>query len=261
MGGGVFQQATILPVSLAWEVFGAANGAESLEQMRARISKYRRERLDPRTDYRIGCRILVQPFFFDEYLWIPVPESWSRTIVVGKGYSTDGADGLFLWEKVQDRIQAAGQTHFEQAGGEESRWQFAEEQARYGGPTLIEPRLGQGSFRIAVTEAYQRCCAVTAERALPVLEAAHIRPYSQGGEHRVDNGILLRRDVHVLFDRGYVTVTPEHRFEVSPRIHDEFDNGRYYYTLHGKELILPPRTDLRPNSENIEWHNSFVFTG
>ncbi|OCN02834.1 hypothetical protein A7X67_02970 [Clostridium sp. W14A] len=42
-------------------------------------------------------------------------------------------------------------------------------------------RLGQGTFRVIVTEAYQRRCAFTGERTLPVLEAAHIKPYSENG--------------------------------------------------------------------------------
>ena len=46
---------------------------------------------------------------------------------------------------------------------------------------------------------------------MPALEAAHIRPYSKGGEHEPQNGLLIRRDIHSLFDTGYVTVTPDQR--------------------------------------------------
>ena len=72
--------------------------------------------------------------------------------------------------------------------------------ARFGEPTLVRPRLGQGASASVVTDAYQRRCAVTKERTLPVLEAAHIKPYADGGEHRIDNGLLLRRDLHTLRD-------------------------------------------------------------
>jgi putative restriction endonuclease len=67
---------------------------------------------------------------------------------------------------------------------------FAEPVARYGAPTLITPRLGQGAFRVAVTEAYGRQCAVSEGKVLPALDAAHIRPYSDGGGHIKSNGIL-----------------------------------------------------------------------
>ena len=60
-----------------------------------------------------------------------------------------------------------------------------EEVARYGSPTLSFPRLGQGSFRIIVTDAYNRRWAVTNERTLPALDAAHIKPYSGSGKHSV----------------------------------------------------------------------------
>jgi hypothetical protein len=87
-----------------------------------------------------------------------------------------------------------------------------EEPAMWGDPVFVRRRLGQGTFRVLVTDNYQRRCAVTGEKALPVLDAAHIRPVTEGGQHRLDNGLLLRSDVHRLFDTGYVTVTPDGRF-------------------------------------------------
>jgi hypothetical protein len=53
----------------------------------------------------------------------------------------------------------------------------------HGSPILIRPRLGQGAFRVSVTSVYQHRCAVTGERTLPILDAAHIRPYEEGGKH------------------------------------------------------------------------------
>src|SRR3954468_22129910 len=90
------------------------------------------------------------------------------------------------------------------------------EQGRRGAPQTIMPRLGQGSFRIAVLDGFGRRCAVTGERTLPILDAAHIKPWSVGGENRPGNGVLLRTDIHRLFDLGYVTISRDHRFEVNP---------------------------------------------
>src|ERR1700719_292565 len=97
---------------------------------------------------------------------------------------------------------------------------------RYGEPTLIHPRLGQGAFRVSVTDVYQHRCAVTGEKTLPILDAAHIRPFGQGGEHDITNGLLLRTDIHKLFDLGYVTVSNAGRFEVGRRLREDFENGR-----------------------------------
>jgi putative restriction endonuclease len=102
---------------------------------------------------------------------------------------------------------------------------------------------------------------VTGERTLPALDAAHIRPYAEGGEHSVSNGLLLRRDIHCLFDLGYVTATPDHVFEVSPRIREEFENGRDYYAIHGKPLLVPRRNELRPDTAALDWHNNHRFLG
>jgi putative restriction endonuclease len=134
-----------------------------------------------------------------------------------------------------------------------------DEQARYGTPTLIVPRLGQGAFRIVVTDSYQRRCAVTGERTLPALDAAHIRPFAHGGEHRPSNGLLLRKDIHSLFDAGYVTVGPDLRFKVSRRIREEFENGRIYYDLHDRPIASPDREEWRPSKEALEWHHDTQF--
>ena len=114
---------------------------------------------------------------------------------------------------------------------------------------------------MVVTDIYQRRCAVTQERTLPALEAAHIRPYGDGGEHEARNGLLLRRDIHSLFDAGYVSVTPDLRFEVSRRIREEFNNGKHYYALHGRAIDAPTGVGQRPDPDALTWHNEHCFRG
>jgi putative restriction endonuclease len=125
----------------------------------------------------------------------------------------------------------------------------------------VRQRLGQGASRLLITDTYERRCAVTGEKALPVLQAAHIRPVTKLGPHRVDNGILFRSDIHTLFDQGYVTVTPEQRFLVSRRLKADYDNGEPYYPLSGSRIWLPTRGDDRPSREFLEWHADTVFKG
>src|SRR5882757_6769950 len=97
VGGGIFAYANSLPCSLAWEAFGVANGAASAQQMRTRIAHYRKDEQQDRSDFEIGCRILTQPFFFEERDWIAVPPSWSPNIVSFKTYATTDGEGLSLW--------------------------------------------------------------------------------------------------------------------------------------------------------------------
>lgn len=249
VGGGVFAYANTLPCSLAWEAFGKANGALSAQDMRTRIARYRKLPAGDRSDFQIGCRILTQPFFFQEADWIPVPASWSPNIVSFKTFGTDDHEGRQLWDAVNGRLHRATPA----PGGDTAE--------RFGSPVLIRPRLGQGTFRVLVTDLYHRRCAITRERTLPALEAAHIRPYADGGVHEASNGLLLRRDIHSLFDAGYVTVTPDLRFNVSRRIREEFENGKHYYALDGQPIQLPDDALCRPATDALVWHNENCYRG
>ena len=246
-GCGIFAHANALPWSLAWKAFGEANGCGFPEEMRDRIAKYRKVDPADRSDFPIGCRILTQPTFFEEADWIRVPNSWSPRIVDYKTYDTTDPEGRQLWEEVTARMKWPGQISMEHSG------------PRFGRPQLIQPRLGQGAFRVVVTDSYERRCAVTGERTLPVLEAAHIKPYSDGGPHEARNGLLLRSDIHQLFDSGYATVTPDLRFAVSPRIREEFENGRDYYALDGTRIAVPSPLNARPDPAALDWHNQHCF--
>ena len=130
----------------------------------------------------------------------------------------------------------------------------------YGKSILTKVRLGQGAFRVLITDAYSRKCSISGERTLPVLEAAHIKPYAESGPHFISNGLLLRSDLHKLFDSGYLTITDEYKIEVSNRIKQEYENGKEYYQYHGKILHNIPNKDMnKPNKNYIEWHNSNIF--
>lgn len=247
VGGGVYAHSTLLPTSLAWESFGVANGARNLTEMRARVAKYRRQSEDRKADYTIGCILLAQPFFLPRESWIPVPSDWKPNIVQGRRYDLTTEPGLSLWTEMQLKLPTSGIVR--------------ESGPLYGSPVLTLPRLGQGSFRILVTDAYERRCALTNERTLPALDAAHIKPYSECGLHLVSNGLLLRRDLHSLFDKGYITVTPSRHVEVSRRIKEEFENGRDYYRLHGNTMRLPATPAYGPSPEFLEWHNSNIYRG
>jgi putative restriction endonuclease len=247
-GFGVLSNSSVLPLQIAWETFGRSNGTPTYNSLRDAIAKYRRgEIVGPTTD--IGCRILVQPVFLPEYLWIDLPPSWSRNIMGGKRYSTEETDGLYVWERVQEAAERLSSVPMG----------LAESTARYGEPTLITPRLGQGAFRIAVTEAYHRQCAVSAGKVLPALDAAHIRPYADGGSHTKSNGILLRKDIHCVFDAGYATVDTAYRFVVSNKVKEVFDNGEEYRRLHGRVLLLPTSKSDWPDLKLLQWHNENRF--
>jgi putative restriction endonuclease len=261
-GFGYVASFSKLPEWLAWECFGEANGAPTFEALGDRLEAIRKKSdLRGKSALRqIGCIVLVDVVFFPRDDWIAQPRDWPNPNLVPMRYDLSAGEGLRIWRQCQERAVSNADSAF----GIESPFLVRERAgpgARWGEPMLVRPRLGQGAFRVAVTDAYGRACAVTHEHSLPALEAAHIRPFAQEGPHEVSNGLLLRSDLHRLFDRGYVTVTPDHRLEVSRLLKDHFSNGRSYYPLHGEAIALPARPADHPDSELVRYHNEVIFRG
>ncbi|MBE0565771.1 MAG: HNH endonuclease [Krumholzibacteria bacterium] len=264
-GFGFLGPVSSVPMSLAWEAFGEKNGAPDLPTMARRIRKYRGRFEMPKGgagfDPPVGCRMILQPMFFKRDDWIPAPRDWARNIVQGKTYDLRQGEGKRIWDACVERLTARrGELPLPAARDKVAAG------PRYGREQVYRPRLGQGSFRIAVTDAYGRACAVTGEHSLPVLDSAHIQPYADGGPHEVSNGLLLRADLHRLYDKGYVTVTPDYEFRVSGALRDEFENGRVYYDLESMvrergTIYLPTGVEHRPDQDRLAWHREVVYRG
>lgn len=256
-GFGYFAKWSSLPPWLAWECFGEGNGCENYAALQARIEEIRsRIRYVPTAAVaNIGCILIVQPTFFPRDAWIPQPTDWRDRTVSGAEYDLTRGEGQRVWEQCIERagVEITPNASLPQVAGPTA--------PRYGAPQLVPPRLGQGTFRVSVTDAYDRACAVTNEHSLPALEAIHIRSYAQDGPHEVRNGLLLRADLHRLFDTGYVTVTPDHRLQVSARLRADYSNGRSYYPLHGQALRLPADPRDCPAPEFLDWHNRHKYLG
>lgn len=189
VGGGFYSGFSPLRISEAWEYFGEGNGAESLQDMRTQVGRYRAKPIAPDEDPMIGCVFVRDTrFFAPDDVAGPPPD-----------------------------------------------------------------------FQAKVLDAYSRRCSITGDKIRPVLQAAHIRPLLAGGEHRLDNGLLLRSDVHTLFDRGYLGVDPKYRLLVSRRLREEFGNGEQLYARAGQTITVPERRPDRPNPEFLEWHVDSVF--
>jgi putative restriction endonuclease len=258
-GFGTFVTHTQLPIHLAWDAFGAGNGADSREELIELIRPYRSAGDDAiPVAWVIGCSILANVHYFaaDELL----PLAWPPGLVAGRTYDSSEAEGIRIWSHMRDYLAA----HYPQADtipNLAAKPEFSlvgEDQGRYG-VRRIRERIGQGAFRVLVLDAYGRRCAVTSERTVPVVEAAHIQPYLGSLSNHVQNGIAMRSDLHTLFDLGYLAVDDAFRIVVSGRIKAEFENGRDYYKLHGVALSLPRSRDLRPSQEALEWHRTNVF--
>lgn len=252
VGGGYFVRSTSLPLSIAWETFEKKNGAKSRLDFESMIRKFTND--SSIRDPEIGCIVLAAPFFWPENLWIPDPIGFAGNIVRGRYYDTEKSADVELWNAVQLRLEMGNRNSTVQLLADH------EPIRRFGAPITVKPRLGQGAFRVLVTDAYKRRCAITGEHTLPVLEAAHILPFSKNGPHEVTNGLLLRSDFHKLFDLGMITITKNYKIEVSPRIKEEYFNGKAYYRLHGENLqSLPDLPEERPDKNLLIWHNENIF--
>ena len=120
-------------------------------------------------------------------------------------------------------------------------------------------REGQGTFRLRLLQAYGQC-AITGEHTQIVLDGAHIQPYLGPRSNHPQNGVLLTKEFHALFDAGYVTITPDLKVRVSERLRLDWHNGHRYYPFDGRPLaIVPSDHALRPSRDALEWHGKNRF--
>lgn len=123
------------------------------------------------------------------------------------------------------------------------------EDARLKTMAAIVRRRGQKVFREGLFIAYSGRCAITGCDVREVLEAAHIFPYKGDLTNHITNGILLRADIHTLFDLGFLAIEPEsNRICLAPMI----QNGPYG-ELHGKRATFPVMASQRPSNEALRW--------
>jgi hypothetical protein len=116
-------------------------------------------------------------------------------------------------------------------------------------PAIGRRRRGQRAFRLNLIDRFGEKCAFTGAQPPQVLEAAHLYSFATQPEHRQDGGLLLRRDVHALFDASLISVNPKSwRIEVAPRIR-AFGT---YDALHGSPLLLPESD--RPDQQLVSTH-------
>jgi len=256
-GFGFFAHWRLVPFREAWSLFGEKNGAPTIEAFRSAITRLRAS--DPTApDARpIGCIVLRDVTFLPPERWVPwgASEGWSPNIVNDNSYELLSGPGRQLMQLLQAQGAAAppdlASDDFHLLDVDERRWR---EQP-------VAARDGQGTFKSRLLAAYGSRCALTGERVVPVLEAAHIQRYLGPRSNHIQNGLLLRADLHSLYDAGYVTITPDHGFRVSERLESEYGNGKDYYRMEQEGCRLRPTADpsQRPSRDALAWHAEQVF--
>jgi HNH endonuclease len=246
-GYGYFSVFHAMRLDLAWDCFGPKNGAADPFELARLTGKSPQD--------VIGCTVLRNVVFWPQERWV----DWREN----KGWASAGPQ---RGKTERDPARAAGLqdeiAYDHMATPEEmiKPFQLVDADERQIAQAKVVQRQGQGAFRTQLLQAYGSRCAITGEHTEIVLDAAHIQPYLGPRSNHVQNGLLLTKEFHTLFDAGYVTVTPDYEVRVSSRLLSDWDNGHRYYPVDGQGLVvLPEMEGLRPNLEVLEWHGERRF--
>jgi HNH endonuclease len=168
-------------------------------------------------------------------------------------YQTDHQQGWVDLAGLLDGATLRGLTGYSQNSIRRIDWeQFASAVEAAAGPNVLNPvtitqaqiitgghttrqvsvRIGQPAFRAELVRKYGAVCAFTGPAPAEVLEACHLYSYAEVGRHDIEGGLLLRRDLHRLFDQGLLAVTQDGAIDVD----DSLQPYDLYYELHGQQL-------------------------
>lgn len=110
-------------------------------------------------------------------------------------------------------------------------------------------RRGQAEFRTRLLDAYNSRCALTGCNAVAALEAAHIVPHSEHQSYEPKHGLLLRADIHTLFDLYLLSVDP-----ATGKVVLASELVEAYGDLEGKEAVLPLKAEAMPDPQFLMTH-------
>lgn len=244
-GFGTLASAGVASVATCWDELGISNGTRSKEEFLERVSKYNKNvKVDEQT--LVGFKILVDPVFLDEEHWIDLPADWSQNIVTGKSYNSISMEG--------ERLLTFYRSHQSSAFRDSKFDDFGFSDHPVPACTMGQPqkvRSGQARFKFALLDAYEARCAVTGSSVEAFLEAAHIIPFSESMDNSVNNGILLRCDIHTLFDRGLLNINGNYLVELSDKFFELYPDDIIYRGLHGQKISLPKKASWHPSLNNL----------
>jgi putative restriction endonuclease len=246
-GYGVFERYEESLPSEAWDKYLQSNGASSLNELLNRVDKYAGKNS---SEYqkgnidKIGSIILTNPVFFDDSDFFDPHDfgfEYSKHIVKFKTFEHDFAQTL---------VQNINFTN-----EEKNDYQIISENA------LIEKeskeqkkRESQSSFREQLLKAYDGKCAISRETSKEVLEACHIQPYINIDSNHIQNGLLLRADLHILFDKGLIHIDENYRIWVSPDL-----KSKFYDSYNGRQIYLPKKESDQPSKTALKHHKESIF--
>jgi len=235
-GGGTFKEYIDLSIEKAWNRFGLKNGCANKRELIDRLNRYRTKRSTEEgisSEGKIGCIILQDVEVWDEDKYVDLKDtsiSFPDQVVKIK-YFTEG--DVFLATP-----SVSKSTNF---------MPLPSGIFKEGSTATITARKGQGSFKGMIAKVYGNACCISQEATPELLEAAHIQPYFNESSHHSQNGLLLRVDLHKLFDNGLLYIDSDYIIHISPYLKSD-----YYRNFHGETIRLPKNKSDWPSVEALK---------
>jgi putative restriction endonuclease len=128
--------------------------------------------------------------------------------------------------------------------------------------TTVKARVNQRFFRSAILSSYNFRCCITGLSIPDLLEASHIKPWSEDEVNRTNphNGLCLNSIHHKAFDEGYLTITPDFKVIIS-KYFDDYTTEKvvndFFFKYHNQDIIKPER--FLPGREFLDYHFQHTF--
>jgi putative restriction endonuclease len=186
-----------------------------------------------------------------EVLGLGLVTGWEEGYFTIEGFALDGSTHTDSGETdaAHARARSASLTDLEVAPFES----LSDSDLREKTLAMVARRRGQASFRAMLLDAYSGKCCISGCDFVEVLEAAHIAPYRGVHSHHPQNGLLLRADLHTLFDLGHISVSDEYRVMITSKARASFQ----YQVLEGKKLTLPSNPSMAPSRLALSAHRTW----
>lgn len=245
IGGGYFLFFKLIDTDNYWNTQGVKCGFRSKEELQEYLKN---EGYDPKN---VETLIFDSYFMFTKHERVLIPENFD------KEYCNKNCNILSLddpFGKYINKIVLSKREPYIASFGMD--WPGI-----YFATSHFNTRNYYAQFNAKISCIYNNTCALTGTKIEPLVDAVHIKPFSDHKFQDVQNGIMLRTDIHKLFNEGYITF--EYKKSdliaiVSKSIKDSFDDS-YYDKYNRKKLHLPEDLNLRPKKELIDWHRENVF--
>lgn len=246
-GRATFREQIQLTIDEAWREFGLGNGVTSATDLALRAKD-----VLGTDDDEINCLILDNVDILDQGMRPEISATDFPTSIMNCKFFAVGTlpvieNSFSSSASLSDWLDQQGAPSFDPG-------YISSERAR----TLrsICARRGQARFRQNLITAYNGACCVTGETTLAVLEAAHIHPYRGEDTDQPSNGLLLRSDLHTLFDLGLWTVDAAYIVRIAPTL-----NTSVYAAFAGRRIAVPAGASVKPSHAALKYHRETIFQG